>query len=157
MPNRYDVCKTCRHTYFWHEKALYDFADDPEKQKHRGHQTDAGYCNCTEFVQAKSKATKPIGPKDDWEALGITNDSWACVAVFTELDAKDYVWRLAQAHVAARVAKDPVNPKKWHVAVQGGLKASPMSWLVSIRGVDDHDIVRCQPHTGSSHVMPERP
>lgn len=69
---------------------------------------------------------------DQYAALGIDYDTWACVAVMSKRDATDYLFRLASAGVPALVSRD-ADGKRWHVAVQGGLKASPMAWLVSIR------------------------
>jgi hypothetical protein len=98
-------------------------------------------------------ARQPV--PDQYEALGITSTTWACVAVLPEPEAARFCLYLAASGVPVRASRDgKPNASKargrqlWHVAVQGGLKASPMAWLVSIRG-EAQDPATCPgPMTG---------
>ena len=89
-------------------------------------------------------------PSPDYVALGIKPSTWACIAVMSRRDARDYAIRLAEAGVPALLAADP-DGKRWHVAIQGGLAASPTAWLVSVRP-DDEDRV-CSGIAGSQHPL----
>jgi hypothetical protein len=86
-----------------------------------------------------------------YEELGIYPDTWACIAVgMSKRDAADYLWRLALAGVPAVLALD-ADGKRWHVAIAGGLKASPKAWLLSIRP-DDDPPVKCPADARGQHV-----
>lgn len=89
-------------------------------------------------MTASVEPTAPVNetPSPEYVALGITPATWTCVAVFSVRDAKDYLWRLAGAGVPALASKDP-DGKRWHIAIRGGLAASPTAWLCSIRPMDD--------------------
>lgn len=99
--------------------------------------------------------------ENEWDALGITPETFACMAVFDENDAREFVWRLAQEHVECRVAIDPdtVGSKrpKWHIAVRGGLRYSTIAWIATLQPIRDSDILRCVPYDGKAHIMPDKP
>jgi len=88
--------------------------------------------------------------QDDYEALGIFPDTWACVSMGDKRNAKEYLFALAASGVPALVTKDP-DGKNWHVAVQGGLKSNPLAWVVSLRG-EPYEIVTCSDVKGQ-HVQ----
>ena len=88
--------------------------------------------------------------QDDYEALGIFPDTWACVSMGDKRNAKEYLFALAASGVPALVARDP-DGKNWHVAVQGGLKSNPLAWVVSLRG-EPYEIVSCSDVKGQ-HVQ----
>lgn len=90
-------------------------------------------------------------PSPDYVALGITPTTWTCIAVLPRKDATAYVVRLAEAGVPALLARDSADPKRWHVAIQGGLAASPTAWLCGIRP-DDHPRV-CTGSPGAQHPI----
>ena len=69
-------------------------------------------------------------PGDDYEALGIFEDTWTCVAIMPLRDAKEYTWALARVGVPCKAYRDP-DGKRFHVAVQGGLKHNPASVFVT--------------------------
>jgi hypothetical protein len=69
---------------------------------------------------------------DDYEARGIFPDTWTCVSVGTKVDAKNLLFDLALSGVPALASRD-ADGKRWHIAVQGGMKGSPMTYVVAIR------------------------
>ena len=87
---------------------------------------------------------------DEYLERGITPDTWTCVSVGDIKDAKTYVWDLAVSGIPALVSQD-ADGKRWHVAVQGGLKNNPLAWLVSIRGSDDDRIAHCPSFASGQH------
>ena len=99
--------------------------------------------------------TEPLAPFNEtpapeYVALGITPATWSCISVMSKRDAADYLWRLAAAGVPALVSRDK-DGKRWHVAIRGGLAASPTAWLCSIRPMDD--IPTCTGMAGSQHPL----
>jgi hypothetical protein len=89
---------------------------------------------------------------EQYAALGIEADTWACVAIMSKRDAADYLFRLAAAGVPALLSRD-ADGKRWHIAIRGGLKASPMAWLVSIRA-DDTYTPTCADDATGQHPQP---
>lgn len=87
--------------------------------------------------------------QDDYEALGIFPDTWACISVGEKRDAKEFVFRLAASGVPALASMD-ADGKRWHVAVQGGLKSNPLVWVVSVRG-EPYGITTCAKHGLGQH------
>lgn len=79
--------------------------------------------------------------QDEYEALGIFPDTWACIANLPKRDAMKYAFMVAASGCPVRIAKDP-DGKRWHVAVQGGLKSNPVAWIVGVRG-DPFEPVTC--------------
>ena len=71
--------------------------------------------------------------KAEYEALGIFEDTWTCVAVMDLSDAKAYLWSLAKDGIPAKVSHDP-DGKRWHVAIQGGLRKNPAAVFITYRG-----------------------
>jgi hypothetical protein len=71
-----------------------------------------------------------------YKELGIDENTWACIAVETLVDAKSFLFQLALEGEPALVAQDADNPKVYHIAVRGGLLKSPRAWLVGLRGAD---------------------
>jgi len=70
--------------------------------------------------------------EQSYEELGIFDDTWACVAIMSKRDAKEYTWLLAQSDIPAKVSRDP-DGKRWHVAIQGGLRKSPAAVFITYR------------------------
>jgi len=101
-------------------------------------------------VSASPLAPSSSTPSPEYVALGITPETWTCVATFSKRDAADYLWRLAAAGVPALIARD-ADGKRWHVAIVGGLAASPTAWLCSIRPMDD--IPTCTGTGGGQHPL----
>lgn len=89
----------------------------------------------------------------DYEVLGIFPDTWTCVAMLSKRNAQTYVWALAQYGVACRLSKD-ADGKRWHVAVQGGLAASPAAWIATIR--PDTDVPVCAAIAKGQHPQAQR-
>ena len=87
----------------------------------------------------------------EYLALGITARTWACISVMSKRDARDYLWRLASIGVPAVISRD-ADGKRWHIAIAGGLAASPAAWLASIRPPDDREIVACPKDAHGQHV-----
>ena len=90
-------------------------------------------------------------PSPDYVALGITPETWTCIAQMSRRDARDYLIRLAEARVPAILSRDP-DGKRWHVAIRGGLAACPTAWLCSIRP-SDH-VAICAGTGGQHPVTP---
>lgn len=84
-----------------------------------------------------------------YEELGIFPETWACVAVMSKADATRYLFCLAASGVPALVSRD-ADGKRWHVAVQGGLKNNPLAWIVSVRG-EPYTTTECPLNTGGQH------
>lgn len=90
----------------------------------------------------------------DYAARGIHPDTWACVNMGDKRLVAKALFNLAMSGVPALVSVDPVNPKIFHVAVQGGLAGSPMAWLVALRDEPYADaIVTCTTNSGQ-HPRP---
>jgi hypothetical protein len=70
---------------------------------------------------------------DEYEALGIFPDTWTCVAIMERKDMERYVVALARSDTPAKVSRAPDDPARFHIAVQGGLKANPAALLVTFR------------------------
>jgi len=87
----------------------------------------------------------------EYEALGITLQTWACVSILSKRDARDYLWRLASIGVPAVISRD-ADGKRWHVAIAGGLAASPAAWFACIRPPEDSEIVQCPAESSGQHV-----
>lgn len=83
---------------------------------------------------------------DDYEALGIFPDTWACIAVLERKEAEQYVFDLAASGVETQATKDP-DGKRWHIAVKGGLKGCPVAWVVGLRN-EPYNPVACPPYEG---------
>ena len=103
--------------------------------------------------------TTETAPLPDWPAdyaaRGIYRDTWACVNVGDKRMVQKALFNLALSGVPALVSKDPDDPKRYHVAVQGGLAGSPMAWLVALRDEAYPDsVVTCPAHTGGQHPRP---
>lgn len=71
---------------------------------------------------------------EDYAERGIGPNTYACFAVDTKTRAKQYVFNLLLSGVQVIVAQDRDDPKRYHVAVPGGLAGSPMAWIVNVRG-----------------------
>ena len=77
--------------------------------------------------------TIKVAPKDDYAERGIFPDTFACIVQsFDQSDAEHYLFLLVSNGIEAKVAKDP-RGDRWHVAIRGGLKSSPLAWLLTIR------------------------
>jgi hypothetical protein len=92
--------------------------------------------------------------QDDYEALGIFPDTWACISVGEKRLAKEFLFKLAQSGVPAIVSAD-ADGKNWHIAVQGGLKSNPLAWIVSIRG-EAYSTVTCPVGARGQHPQAKR-
>jgi hypothetical protein len=75
----------------------------------------------------------PLNETDEYEALGIFPDTWTCVGVMPKKDMAKYVVALAQNNMPCKVATDFIDPKLFHIAVQGGLKSNPAAVFVTYR------------------------
>jgi len=99
-----------------------------------------------------------VAPKDDYEAKGIFPDTFTCIVQsFDQADAEHYLFLLVSNGIEARVAKDPRNDR-WHIAIRGGLKASPLAWLLTIRDdVGDGPPVCRSELTGQHPMVTDEP
>jgi hypothetical protein len=69
---------------------------------------------------------------DAYEALGIFPDTWTCVAILERKDMERYVVALARSGTPAKVSR-ATDSTRFHIAVQGGLKANPAALFVTFR------------------------
>ena len=90
----------------------------------------------------------------DYEALGITRDTWACISVGEKRDVSRLLFDLAASGVPALLSKD-AGGKLWHLAVKGGLAASPMAYVVSIRQ-EPQDVAVCPVNAAGQHPQAGR-
>lgn len=72
-------------------------------------------------------------PKD-YSDLGIERDTFACVGITNLRDAKKYAFDMLLSGAEVKVARDADDPKKYHVAVLGGMAGTPLAWIVNVRG-----------------------
>lgn len=104
--------------------------------------------------------TTETAPLPDWPAdyaaLGIHRDTWTCVNVGDKRMAQKALFNLALSGVPALVSIDPLDPKKYHVAVQGGLAGSPMAWVVALRDEPWADAIVTCPNMAGQHPRPMR-
>lgn len=69
----------------------------------------------------------------EYEALGIHEDTMACVAIVSKREAKEAVWALASNGIGAEVARD-AGGKAWHVAVRGSFGYNAAAYFALLRG-----------------------
>ena len=69
----------------------------------------------------------------EYAALGITEDTWACIAALNKAEAGRYLFAVAGSGVPVRLSRD-ADGKRWHVAVKGGLLYCPAAFIASLRG-----------------------
>jgi hypothetical protein len=62
-------------------------------------------------------------------------DNFKCVAVMSKADGKRFALALAATGIPVITRIDAGDPKRMHIAISDLDAASPMPWLVSIRGV----------------------
>lgn len=92
--------------------------------------------------------------KAEYEALGIFEDTWTCVGVMERRDAQSYVWSLAVDGIPAKVSRDP-DGKRWHVAIQGGLRVNPAAVFITFKGSAIREPLVCTASAGQ-HPQVER-
>jgi len=93
------------------------------------------------------------GAADDYKARGIFPDTFACIVQSADqADLEHYLFSLISNGVEARVARDP-DGTRWHLAIRGGLQASPLAWLLTLRDdVGDGPAV-CRSTLSGQHPM----
>ena len=80
---------------------------------------------------------------------------WVCVAVLSKRDAGVYALSLIGSGVPCIAARD-ADGKRWHIAVRGGIQASPTTWIVSLRG-EAFDPWTCAGDAAETHEQTPRP
>ena len=91
---------------------------------------------------------------EDYEARGITRDTWACISVGEKREVDKMLFDLAASGVPALLSKD-AGGKLWHLAVKGGLAANPMAYLVSVRQ-EPQNVVVCPADAAGQHPQAGR-
>jgi len=91
-----------------------------------------------------------VAPRDDYEARGIFPDTFACICAGVREDMESYLFRLIAAGLEAKVAIAPDG--LWHVAIRGGLKSSPLAWLLTLRD-DIEKPVECHSTLSGQHPL----
>lgn len=126
--------------------------DDPEPacKYALAHSTYPGY-TCYECGYV---APDPEWPAD-YAALGILRDTFACATHGSRKEAERLAFDLLSLGIEVRVARDAVDPKRWHLAVRGGLAGCPAMWVASIRGgVDDDNVQVCDGDAAAGRQHP---
>ena len=80
---------------------------------------------------------------------------WVCVAVLSKREAGVYALALIGSGVLCIAARD-ADGKRWHIAVRGGIQASPAAWIVGLRG-EAFDPWVCEGDADTSHEQSPRP
>lgn len=90
---------------------------------------------------------------EDYAALGIEQDTWACVTGGSRSDIEHLLFALVAQGREARLARDAQNPKVWHLAVRGGLAGpdGPAVLLDSLRPADLDRAPVCQTALTTQH------
>lgn len=93
----------------------------------------------------------------DYAALGIQRDTWACVVHGSRKEAEPLVFTLLAQGREVRLARDPEDPDRWHLAVRGGMagKDGPAVFVSNLRPEYIDGPVCATPMTrgGSQHPL----